>query len=200
MSTQNRDTHRDKLLAAARELLREREYGAITARDLVAASNTNLGSIGYHFGSKDGLLYAAIGDALEEWSQATIDACAHVASAGPDTLVTAVQHILDNHEAVRPYYQAFIAALARSAQSADLKIQLAEHYNRQRARVADTITELFNLDHDNARGIASLVVALVDGLMIQSYVDKADAPTSSELPALVAYMATTIAGADSSPR
>ena len=43
-----------QLLEAARTLLRERTYGNITARGLVAASNTNLGSIGYHFGSKDG--------------------------------------------------------------------------------------------------------------------------------------------------
>ena len=51
-----RESHRDALLDAAKSLLRERDYGNITARDLVAASNTNLGSIGYHFGSKEALL------------------------------------------------------------------------------------------------------------------------------------------------
>ena len=56
-----RQTHRDALLEAAKRLLRERDYGNITARDLVAASNTNLGSIGYHFGSKEALLNEAIG-------------------------------------------------------------------------------------------------------------------------------------------
>ena len=56
--------------ARPKTLLRERDYGNITARDLVAASNTNLGSIGYHFGSKEALLNEAIGQALEEWTDA----------------------------------------------------------------------------------------------------------------------------------
>ncbi|GAA1227852.1 hypothetical protein GCM10009676_07730 [Prauserella halophila] len=38
------------------------------ARDLVAASGTNLASIGYHFGSKAGLLNAAIATVFEEWT------------------------------------------------------------------------------------------------------------------------------------
>src|SRR5215469_2225151 len=59
MSSPGPATHRTRLLAAARELLRERAYGDITARDLVAASSTNLGSIGYHFGSKEALLTLA---------------------------------------------------------------------------------------------------------------------------------------------
>ena len=45
---------------AARRLLETRGYAHITARDLVAESGTNLGSIGYHFGSKAELLNQAI--------------------------------------------------------------------------------------------------------------------------------------------
>ena len=48
--------HREQLLAAARTLLETRGYAHITARDLVAESDTNLASIGYHFGSK-GILF-----------------------------------------------------------------------------------------------------------------------------------------------
>ena len=62
-----RSNHRTKLLQAARTLLRERTYGNITARDLVAASNTNLGSIGYHL-LKRGAFNEAIGLAFEEWA------------------------------------------------------------------------------------------------------------------------------------
>src|SRR5271163_539930 len=68
MASPDRDTHRTKLLEAAGRLLRERQYANITARDLVTASGTNLGSIGYHFGSKEALLNEAIGIALEEWA------------------------------------------------------------------------------------------------------------------------------------
>jgi AcrR family transcriptional regulator len=48
--------HREALLAGARRCLLERGYARTTARDLVAASDTNLASIGYHFGSNEALL------------------------------------------------------------------------------------------------------------------------------------------------
>src|SRR4051794_21864738 len=63
-----RPSHRDALLDAARRLLREKGYARTTARDLVAASGTNLASIGYHFGSKEALLNEAIQASFAEWT------------------------------------------------------------------------------------------------------------------------------------
>ncbi|MBN1170597.1 MAG: helix-turn-helix transcriptional regulator, partial [Micromonosporaceae bacterium] len=59
--------HREQLLAGAKRCLYERGYARTTARDIVAASGTNLASIGYHFGSKEALLNAAMIDAMTEW-------------------------------------------------------------------------------------------------------------------------------------
>src|ERR1700677_4155825 len=101
------DTHRARLLAAALTLLRERSYGNITARDLVAASGTNLGSIGYHFGSKEALLNEAIGIALEDWAQAIGDAIRVDAGGGlPALMAGSMRAVLDEHESIRPYYLA----------------------------------------------------------------------------------------------
>ena len=58
--------HREALLEGARTCLEEKGYARTTARDIVAASGTNLASIGYHFGSKESLLNEAIGQAFEE--------------------------------------------------------------------------------------------------------------------------------------
>ena len=117
MSTPDRSTHRTKLLEAARTLLRERTYGNITARDLVAASNTNLGSIGYHFGSKEALLNEAIGLALEEWAEAIIQATHIDPGSGTLSLTKSLRAVLDEYDSIRPYYHAYIEALARSARS-----------------------------------------------------------------------------------
>src|SRR5213592_4977289 len=68
----SRSNHRDLLLEAAKRLLRDKGYARTTARDLVAASGTNLASIGYHFGSKEALLNEAIGDAFEEWTNEVV--------------------------------------------------------------------------------------------------------------------------------
>ncbi|MGO9321134.1 MAG: TetR/AcrR family transcriptional regulator [Solirubrobacteraceae bacterium] len=185
MSNANRDTHRTRLLQAARTLLREREYGNISARDLVAASDTNLGSIGYHFGSKEALLNEAIGLALEDWAQAIGDAIRVEAGGGlPALMAGSMRAVLDEHESMRPYYLAFIEALARSARSPQLREQLAAHYRRQRDRVAGWILEALGegtLERDDARHLASLLLATADGMLIQSFVDPDDAPGSREL-------------------
>ena len=41
-------SHKEDLLAGAVACLREKGYAHTTARDIVAASGTNLASIGYH--------------------------------------------------------------------------------------------------------------------------------------------------------
>ena len=59
--------HREDLLAGAVRCLREKGYARTTARDIVAASGTNLASIGYHYGSTQALLNAAVFQAMEDF-------------------------------------------------------------------------------------------------------------------------------------
>jgi AcrR family transcriptional regulator len=178
------DTHRERLLQAARTLLREREYGHITARDLVAASDTNLGSIGYHFGSKEALLNEAIGLALEEWAE-RIGRTIRSEGAGGlmGMMAGSLSLVLDEHESIRPYYLAFIEALARSARSPQLRAQLAAHYNRQRGRIATWIEESLpgRLSAQEALHLASLMIGTADGMMIQAFIDAGSTPDSGEL-------------------
>jgi AcrR family transcriptional regulator len=184
MSNANRDSHRARLLQAARELLREREYGNISARDLVAASGTNLGSIGYHFGSKEALLNEAIGLAFEDWAEAVGSTIRGRKNAGLAELMSAsLRMALDEFDAMRPYYQAFIEALARSSRSPQLRAQLAAHYRRQRDRVAGWIIAATGdtLSPEEARRLASMMLGTADGLMIQAFVDPEDVPGSREL-------------------
>lgn len=85
---------------------------------------------------------------------------------------------------MRPYFQAFIEALARSSRSPQLREQLAEHYRRQRERVAGWILEASSetLEPAEARHLASMMLGTADGLMIQTFVDPEDVPSSRELP------------------
>jgi AcrR family transcriptional regulator len=184
MSRDVKTTHREALLAAAGTLLRTQGYGNITARDLVAASNTNLGSIGYHFGSKEALLNEAIGNALEEWAETMAKAAdAGVGKTPLERLKISAAALLDEFEHVRPYHLAFIEALARSAHSPELAAQLARHYERQRDRVAGVLTSTFGLGLDPSvvRQIATTMIAVTDGLMLQLFADPTKVPTSEEL-------------------
>jgi AcrR family transcriptional regulator len=186
MSSPTRKTHRDALLEAAKTLVRERGYGNISARDLVAASDTNLASIGYHFGSKEALLNEAIGEALEEWAETIRSATRDDPAATPmERIAGAGRAALEDFEQIRPYFVAFVEALARSARSPELAAQLATHYERQRARVAGILTDALgdSIDPDDARRLATAMIAVTDGLMLQSFVDPERAPSSTELAA-----------------
>lgn len=180
--------HREQLLEAARRLLEERGYAHITARDLVAASDTNLASIGYHFGSKAALLNAAIEAAFRDWAEQL----AAFVMSDPDA--TPLQRAastwlasLDGMDERRPILQAYVEALAQALRVPDLREQLAEHYRRARAMVAGLVARSLGdgteADDPRCRAVAALVIAVCDGLALQSLLDPESAPSGADLMA-----------------
>jgi AcrR family transcriptional regulator len=178
--------HREQLLLAARRLLEERGYAHITARDLVAASDTNLASIGYHFGSKAALLHAAIDAAFEEWSEQL----ASLVMADPQ--VTPIQRgvatwvaVLESLPQRKPILRAFFEALAQSQRTPELRDQLAQHYRAARSRVAALVAQSLgdgsSAEDARCRAIATFVIAACDGLSVQWLLDPSDAPSPAEL-------------------
>ncbi|GAB3483425.1 TetR/AcrR family transcriptional regulator [Amycolatopsis cihanbeyliensis] len=178
--------HRQDLLAAARRLLEDKGYAHITARDLVAASGTNLRSIGYHFGSKAGLLNEAIGEVLEEWTEQL----ARVAMADPHAspaergLLTWTV-MLENLSSRRALLLSYVEALAQAERTPSLRAQFADQYRRLRARVAELVAESIGEGVRPADSrcvtIASLVIAVCDGLSVQWLLDPAASPSGSDL-------------------
>lgn len=164
--------------------MRRSGRGDITARDLVAASNTNLGSISYHFGSKDALLDEAAKLVFEEWAETV----ARTIGADPDAppharLARALELILDDFDAMRPYFLGFIQIVAGSERSPETRERLAAHYRTQRDTVTTMITEALGerIGREDARHIASLLMSVSDGLMLQSLIDPDSVPTSRQL-------------------
>ncbi|MBB3051039.1 AcrR family transcriptional regulator [Prauserella isguenensis] len=185
--------HRDDLLAAARTLLEDKGYAHITARDLVAASGTNLASIGYHFGSKSGLLNAAIGTVFEEWT----DQLAELAMADPTASPVERGHVtwaawLAGLAGKRRLLVSYIEALAQAERAPDLRRQLAELYRTCRLRVAGLVAESLGDgtrgDDPRCRAVATFVVAVCDGLAVQWLVDPDGVPTPDELLAGLATL------------
>lgn len=178
--------HREQLLAAARRLLEERGYAHITARDLVAASDTNLASIGYHFGSKAALLNAAIEAACADWTEKL----ASLAMADPDA--TPIQRAaatwvaaLESLPTQRPILQAYVDALAQAQRVPQLREQLAAQYRRARSRVAELVAESLAdgtpADDPRCVAVASFVIAACDGLSVQWLLDPDGTPDAEQL-------------------
>lgn len=178
--------HREQLLSAARRLLEERGYAHITARDLVAASDTNLASIGYHFGSKAALLNAAIEASFEDWAAQLAayvmsDPAATPLERASATWVTALELLPQRHSML----QAYVEALAQALRVPDLRAQLADHYQRARtmvaALVAASLDDGSDADDPRCRAVATLVIAACDGLALQSLLDPDGSPDPGDL-------------------
>ncbi|MGH3384353.1 MAG: TetR/AcrR family transcriptional regulator [Nocardioidaceae bacterium] len=176
--------HRDDLLVAARRLLEEKGYARITARDLVAESGTNLASIGYHFGSKEGLLNAAIGTVLDEWTEQLSSLAMAVPDATPlERGLTAWTALLTGLGDKRELLLSFVEALAQAERNPELRQQFAGHYERCRGQVAELVgASLGGLPADDVRcrSAASFVIAVCDGLAVQWLLDPDAAPSADE--------------------
>ena len=187
MSTPRR-THRDALLDAAKRLLRERDYGNITARDLVAASNTNLGSIGYHFGSKEALLNEAVIRGCEQWTIRLGEAAAASPETSPlEQMATSWVALLGALEEMRPVLVGFIEAVGQSAWSEELREQMATHYRRVRLAITEMVRASLGPAAEelgaDPKVVASFLLAVCDGLAMQWLLDPEETPSGEEFVA-----------------
>ena len=185
-------SHRDALLEAARRLILEKGFAATTARDLVSASGTNLGSIGYHFGSREALLSQALEELFDEWTEVLAGAAFAEQDAPPlermRALWTTTLATLDEHRAL---IRAFIEALAHAERSPEFREQMRDHYRRSQLGVARLVEAALGPDAA-AKGadpmlVALFLIAVFDGLAVQFRIAPEDTPTGEQLvDALVA--------------
>jgi AcrR family transcriptional regulator len=180
--------HREALLEGARRCLEEKGYARTTARDLVAASGTNLASIGYHFGSKEALLNEAIGEAFDEWTNRVAEAAFAAPDATPlERMSVSWVAMLDSFAEHRPLMVAFVEALAQAERSPELREQLAAHYQRTRERVAvlvlASVGERPGQRDELAETVASFLIAVCDGFVLQWLLDPERTPTGEQLVA-----------------
>jgi AcrR family transcriptional regulator len=194
--------HREELLVAARRLLETKGYARITARDLVAESGTNLASIGYHFGSKEGLLNAAIGTVFNEWTEQLAAIAMADPNAAPLERARATwTALLTSLPRRRALLLSYVEAMAQAERTPALREQFASHYRRMRARVAELVAQsmdgvesadgarsVLSADDPRAAAIASWVIATCDGLALQWLLDPDATPTPEDLNAGHALM------------
>jgi AcrR family transcriptional regulator len=187
------------LLAAAKRCLRERGYTQTTARDLVAESRTNLGSIGYHFGSKEALLNEALAELFVEWSERMTDAATADATAAVLQRVAAAWvTMLDDMPSQRPLLLAFVDSLGPTLRSPALQRRLAKNYRATRKSVAEVVYDVLGAQAVAAGAdpevIAAFLIAVCDGFVLQFLVDPASCPSGEQLVAALGAGLESIAG------
>ena len=183
-----RKSHREQLLEGAVECLRTKGYARTTARDIARAADANLASIGYHFGSKDALLNEAITRACEEWTTRLGEAAFSGHDASPlGQMAASWVAMLESFDELRPVLVGFVEAVGQSAWSDELRTEMAAHYARVREAVADMVSASLGRSAVEAgadpKVVASFLIAVCDGLVLQWLLDPGATPTGEELVA-----------------
>jgi AcrR family transcriptional regulator len=193
-----RASNREALIEGALHCLQEQGYAAVRTRDIAAAADANLASIGYHFGSKDELLGQALREGFRRWLAEFAGGVASTEAAPPrvwlQRMVGALRATLESH---RSLALAFLEAVAHAPRDEGLRQALAESYRETR----DALVALLKLaDDEVGRALVSSLIANFDGLLIQWLIDPRATPGDDELLAGLDRLEELLAQPNSAPR
>ncbi|MFE6713470.1 TetR/AcrR family transcriptional regulator [Streptomyces sp. NPDC057695] len=178
--------HKEDLLEGAKRCLLEKGYGRTTARDIVAASGTNLASIGYHYGSKDALLQQAFLAVTEEWGEAVGPAGGEEKRelpADPYRRFHAVwEQVIGAAGVSRALWRLQTEVVTRLDDDETLREAIKEPQREGRLGMAEGMLGIDpEAEPEKARVAGLLCQALATGVMIQWMVDPESAPTADDL-------------------
>ncbi|MEU8888791.1 TetR/AcrR family transcriptional regulator [Streptomyces sp. NPDC048442] len=186
--------HREDLLEGAKQCLLDKGYARTTARDIVAASGTNLASIGYHYGSKEALLNQAFLALTEEWGNAVGPAGREGAAplpADPYARFEAVWgQVIDSFEISRKVWKLQLEVVTRLEYDEALREAIKGPQEEGRTGMAEAFLGMDpEADPEKARVAGMLTQALMAGVMMQWMTDPETAPSAKDLTAgLRAFM------------
>ncbi len=163
-------SNREALIEGALRCLTTRPRAAITARDIAKAAGANLASIGYHFGSKDALLSTALAQACLQWQAALAQFADGLMDAPLHSRVPLLVNAVGPAAQANPgLVRAFFEGLAGTHDDQELRQILVDAYRGGRETLAMLLAppeDAPDLD------LASLVLALLDGFLVQAVVDQ----------------------------
>lgn len=185
--------NREDLIEGAKRVLAEKGYARATARDIATAAGTSLAAIGYHFGSKDALLNAALvqqngaqlGDHLE----------AGLREPGPDASLlerfeSMWAHVLAAFPGQRDLLASSLENLAQVPRVDQVRAVMLTAYEGASAEIA-RLLRVYEpaLDEENANALGKLCYVLMTGLIAQWFTDPKTCPTAAELARAVRAVA-----------
>ncbi|WP_410660592.1 TetR/AcrR family transcriptional regulator [Amycolatopsis sp. lyj-112] len=158
---------REDLLEGAKRCLVERGYAHTTARDITAASGANLGSIGYHFGSKEALM----NEAMIELSTEAVE---RLREPGETSLTATWQGLIDSFTEHRDLWTAVLESATQAVRFPDIRERLADAQDEARKVFGERLSRT-EADADAAGAVQ---FALIAGVMMQHLVSPERAPSA----------------------
>jgi AcrR family transcriptional regulator len=186
---------KDRLLRGALQCIAQKGYAATSSRDIAGAAGVNVASINYHFGGKDALVNEALGQCFGMWNQRVEDAFAAAAGLEPRDQLAAILHAaIDSFGELKSSIHACIESYAPALRSEELRERLAAGYAAVResaVRVATKHMDDIGMARpENLAAIASVLMAVCDGLMLQWIADPEATPDAAETLDALAVLGT----------
>jgi len=184
--------NREDLLAGARQVILERGVAKATARDIAAAAGVSLAAIGYHFGSKDELISAALTESLGSGIGDAMESVVHEAAALPliDGFATLFDRMPEIFAANR---ETLVASFENSVmvwRDAAASRTLAGAMDEAHLGIVDVLRSARpDLDPADLDAIAKLEFVLVQSLGLLWIISPDSLPTGEELARAVAAIA-----------
>jgi AcrR family transcriptional regulator len=197
-------TNREALLESALASLQARGYADATARDIAGGAGVSLGAIGYHFGSKDQLLDAALAEGVRRWFAPLIGLLDQSQQQLTlEQLGPALDGFLETLTSNRPLVIAYFEALLRAERSPALRIALAADFHALRTALTSGIEHGLRHQPDAAspdpQAAASLIMATFDGLIIQWLLDPEQIQTGPQIAQTLERAARFVAAGAAAP-
>jgi AcrR family transcriptional regulator len=169
--------NREDLLVGAMQCLYEKGYARTTARDIASAAGVSLAAIGYHYGTKDDLLNAALYQALAEWGDDVGKAMA--AATRPDATPAerfeeTWTQVLRSFAANQRLWAVQFELMGFLDQKPELRAAFAEANHQAR----EGLSELFGVPGETAGAVFQ---ALIAGLATQWLIDPDSALSGHDL-------------------
>ncbi|WP_433330897.1 TetR/AcrR family transcriptional regulator [Spirillospora sp. CA-294931] len=186
--------NREDLLAGAKRCLYEKGYARTTVRDIASAAGVSMAAIGYHFGSKEALLNAALAQANKEWGDELARALATEIDPGTPPLerFEAIwTHVIGSMAEHRRLWAATFDTIGQVQHVPEIRDRLAEALAEARVGLAEGFGGV-EPGAENVWAIGSFYQALLTGIAAQFLIDPDRVPTGHELAeALRAITSTT---------
>ncbi|WP_330180785.1 TetR/AcrR family transcriptional regulator [Nocardia sp. NBC_01503] len=172
--------NREDLLAGARTCLFEKGFARTTVRDIATASGVSMAAIGYHFGSKEALLTAALTAATQEWGTELARALTATDATEPDALrrfAARWDTVRESITAHRGVWSATLDALSHT----ESREQLAATTPEAQRGLAGLFEGMEDSDPEASRRVGTFYQALLIGVAAQLLIDPETAPTGTDL-------------------
>jgi len=172
-----------RILAAARKLLAERGYPAITLENVAAEAGVNKASIRYNFGNKAGLVASLVDSMLHE---EFANGVAAVSTTPHEDLVHALVESKRHVICATQNFRGFFDILPHAVRDEDLRRRMAASYPwwaEQNLRMLELEGSGPEGRSAVLQGLGRLISALTDGLSVQAGLESDDFDMDAPLAA-----------------